>query len=176
MITITRSKDRHTGDFGWLQARWHFSFADYYDANNMGWGPLRVFNDDVIQGGKGFGLHGHKDMEIITYVLGGALERSDSKNNKGVLHPGEVQVMSAGRGIMHSEYNHLKDAPSSLLQIWIEPRTRGREPSYGQKPFDVAGQPDRLVPLASGQGAEGAMTIDADATIYASRASTRSSD
>jgi redox-sensitive bicupin YhaK (pirin superfamily) len=169
MMRVIRSDDRYAGDFGWLKTRWHFSFGDYFDPDNTSFGPLRVFNDDVIGPGGGFGMHPYRDMEIITYMLDGALEHADSKGHRGVLRPGDVQVMSAGRGIRHSEMNHSQEAPAALLQIWIEPRTRGREPTYDQRSFDVSGNVNRLVPVASGQEAPGALPIDQDATIYASR-------
>jgi hypothetical protein len=111
MIKVIRSEERHHADMGWLDTRWHFSFADYYDPANMNWGALRVFNDDVVRPGRGFDTHPHRDMEIVTYVIQGALEHRDSTGNAGVIHPGEVQVMSAGTGILHSEYNHSKTEP-----------------------------------------------------------------
>ena len=125
MITVVPSNQRHFSDIGWLQTYWHFSFSDYYDPNNMQWGKLRVFNDDVIQGGGGFGMHPHRDMEIVTYVVEGELEHQDRLGNRGTVLPGEVQVMSAGRGITHSEFNHSKDKPVHLMQLWITPRKQG---------------------------------------------------
>src|SRR6186997_2159093 len=119
MINVIKSNQRHFGDHGWLKTYWHFSFSDYYDPANMNFSKLRVFNDDVIQGGGGFGMHPHRDMEIVTYVLDGELAHQDSIGNRGVVHPGEVQVMSAGTGIVHAEYNATKDRPVHLLQLWV---------------------------------------------------------
>jgi redox-sensitive bicupin YhaK (pirin superfamily) len=125
MIKVIPSEDRHRVDAGWLDARWHFSFSDYNDPDNVNWGPLRVFNDDVVHPGGGFGMHPHKDMEIITYVLEGELEHRDTLGHREVVRPGEVQVMSAGKGITHAERNPSRENPVHLLQIWIIPRNRG---------------------------------------------------
>lgn len=178
MITVIPSQDRYFADHGWLQTRWHFSFSDYYDPQNMQWGALRVFNDDVIQPGQGFGMHPHRDMEIVTYVLEGALEHRDSLGNTGVIHPGEVQVMRAGTGIVHSEYNHSKKEPLHLLQLWILPRTKGLAPRWEQQGFSREERLGKLLPVVSagsgnGKGAgsvaiPGTMQIDQDATIYLS--------
>ncbi len=177
MITVIPSKRRYFADHGWLQTHWHFSFSDYYDPQNMQWGALRVFNDDVIQPGQGFGMHPHRDMEIVTYVLEGALEHRDSLGNTGVIHPGEVQVMRAGTGIVHSEYNHSKKAPLHLLQLWIVPRTKGLAPRWEQQRFSHEARAGKLLPVVSagsgnGKGADaaipGTMRIDQDATIYLS--------
>lgn len=164
MIHVIPSEQRHHQNFGWLDARWHFSFGDYYDPRNMGWGPLRVFNDDVIAGAGGFGAHPHRDMEIITVVLSGVLEHSDSLGHKQQIRPGEVQVMSAGKGIVHAEYNASRTEPVHLMQIWIEPRTTGSEPRYDQKLFDLA-RMDVLIPVVSNGSIEGTLSIDQDATI-----------
>src|SRR5678815_5686578 len=135
MIHVIPSDQRYRGDFGWLDTRWHFSFGDYYDPDNMNWSKLRVFNDDIVHGGGAFGMHPHRDMEIITYMVSGVLRHTDSIGNSDALRAGEVQVMSAGKGIMHSEANDSKTDPLRLLQIWIEPRTRGSKPRWEQKPF-----------------------------------------
>lgn len=177
MIQVIPSKDRYFADHGWLQTRWHFSFSDYYDPQNMQWGALRVFNDDVIQPGQGFGMHPHRDMEIVTYVLEGALEHRDSLGNTGVIHPGEVQVMRAGTGIVHSEYNHSKKEPLHLLQLWILPRTKGLAPRWEQQRFSREERAGKLLPVVSAGNANGksaaaaipgTMQIDQDATIYLS--------
>jgi len=130
MTQLIRSSDRYHKDAGWLQANWHFAFADYHDPDNVQFGPLRVFNDDVIHPSQGFGLHPHKDMEIISYVVSGQLEHQDHLGNRGVVHPGEVQVMSAGKGIMHGERNPSATDPVRLLQIWILPRNKGGKPRW----------------------------------------------
>ena len=168
MVTVIKADDRHHADMGWLSTYWHFSFADYYDPANVNWGPLRVFNDDIIQPGKGFGAHPHRDMEIITYVLEGALEHCDNQGNTGVIHPGEVQVMSAGTGIVHSEYNHSKGSPVHLLQLWIVPRMEGLRPRWEQRRFPAADRAGTLLPVVSAGDPPGTMTIDQDATIYIS--------
>jgi redox-sensitive bicupin YhaK (pirin superfamily) len=152
-------------DHGWLQARHHFSFADYYDPARMNWGALRVWNDDTIAAGAGFPPHPHADMEIITYVRRGAITHQDNLGNRGRTEAGDVQVMSAGAGIVHSEYNR-EDAPTQIFQIWIEPRRRGGAPRWGARPFPKAGRSGRLVTLASGfaEDAE-ALEIRADARV-----------
>lgn len=169
MIQIIPSKDRYHQNIGWLDTRWHFSFSDYHDPDNMQWGALRVFNDDVIQPGQGFGMHPHRDMEIITIVLDGELEHKDSLGNRGVIRPGEVQVMSAGKGIVHSEYNHSKDAPLHLLQLWVFPRKKGLTPRWEQRLFNAAQRQGRLLPVVSGGEIPGTLTIDQDAAVYLSR-------
>jgi len=168
MITIIRSEDRHTADFGWLRTHWHFSFGDYRDPANVQWSKLRVFNDDVVQGGGGFDLHPHRDMEIITYVLEGELAHQDSVGNAGVVHPGEVQVMSAGKGIFHAEHNASPDKPVRLLQIWIQPRTHGAPPRWAQRQFSKDDRAGKLLPVVSGGDLSDTLTIDQDATIYVS--------
>jgi hypothetical protein len=168
MIKIIKSEERHHADMGWLSTHWHFSFAEYYDPANMNWGALRVFNDDVIQPGQGFGAHPHQDMEIVTYVLEGELEHQDNQGNKGVIHPGEIQVMSAGMGIVHSEYNHSKDRPVHLLQLWIMPRAKGLKPRWEQRRFTAVDRTGVLLPVVSGGDIRGTLAIDQDATIYAS--------
>jgi redox-sensitive bicupin YhaK (pirin superfamily) len=153
------------GDLGWLKTRHHFSFADYHDPARMGWGALRVWNDDEIAPGSGFPTHPHADMEIITYVREGAITHRDSMGNQGRTEAGDVQVMSAGSGVRHSEYN-LEDATTRIFQIWILPTTRGGAPSWGAKPFPKADRSGRFVTLASGDAAEtDALPIRADARV-----------
>jgi hypothetical protein len=168
MIKVIKSEDRHHANFGWLDTRWHFSFDQYHDPSNLHWGALRVFNDDVIEPGQGFGTHGHRDMEIVTYVLEGELEHQDSTGNRGVVHPGEVQVMSAGKGIRHSEYNHSKEKPLHLLQIWILPRTQGLKPRWEQRLFTTVERSGKLLPVVSDGSLPGTLRIDQDARIYVS--------
>jgi redox-sensitive bicupin YhaK (pirin superfamily) len=167
MIAIRRSQDRGYADHGWLRARHSFSFAEYYDPAEMGWGVLRVINEDRIAGGMGFGTHGHRDMEIVTWILSGALEHKDSLGNGGVIRRGEVQRMSAGRGIMHSEFNPLPGEETHLLQIWIEPDSRGHAASYEQQALPVEEMRGRWRLVASPDGAEGSTTIHQDARLYA---------
>jgi redox-sensitive bicupin YhaK (pirin superfamily) len=153
------------GDHGWLKTKHHFSFADYYDRARMGHGALRVWNDDEIAAGTGFPPHAHADMEIVTYVREGAITHQDSLGNKGRTEAGDVQVMSAGTGIRHAEYN-LETVPTRLFQIWIEPRQSGGPPAWGAKPFPKADRSGRLVTLASGlEGDAGALPIRADARL-----------
>jgi quercetin 2,3-dioxygenase len=168
MIKVIKSDERHRADFGWLQTRWHFSFDQYYDPSNIHWGALRVFNDDVIQPGKGFGRHPHRDMEIVTYVLEGELEHQDSTGNRGVIRAGQVQVMSAGTGIQHSESNHSKEKLVHLLQLWILPRTEGAKPRWEQREFPRAARRGKLLPVVSSGDLAGTLAIDQDAEIYVS--------
>jgi hypothetical protein len=152
-------------DHGWLKARHHFSFAGYYDADNMGWGPIRVWNDDEIAPNSGFPPHPHADMEIITYVRKGAITHKDSLGNEGRTEAGDVQVMSAGSGIRHAEYN-LEPETTTLFQIWIEPKGRGGEPRWGAKPFPKGDRAGKFVTLASGiEGDEDALLIRTDARV-----------
>lgn len=172
MTQIIRSGQRYHYDAGWLSTYWHFSFDHYHDPANVQFGPLRVFNDDVVQPASGFPLHGHREMEIITYVLSGTLEHRDSLGNTGRIGPGEVQRMSAGTGIRHSEYNPSESEPLHLLQLWIIPAVKGLAPSWEQKQFTREQRTGRLLPVAvpDGQGeANGAVRIHQDATIYVSR-------
>jgi redox-sensitive bicupin YhaK (pirin superfamily) len=168
MINIIPSEERYHADMGWLDTRWHFSFGDYYDPTNMSWGPLRVFNDDIVQGGGGFPMHPHRDMEIITYMISGELRHADSIGNTDVLHTGEVQVMSAGKGILHSEVNNSKTQPLRLMQIWIEPRNLGRKPRWEQRQFKPEHRANRLFPIVSSGNIPGSLAIDQDAAIYVS--------
>ncbi len=168
MIKVIKSEDRYHANRGWLDTRWHFSFDDYYDPSNMNWGALRVFNDDVIEPGQGFGSHSHRDMEIVTYGLEGELEHRDSEGNIGIIHAGEVQVMSAGTSIVHSEYNHSKDRPVHLLQLWIVPRTKGLKPRWEQRRFTRPQRSGKLLPVVSSGSVPQTLAIDQDAVIYLS--------
>ncbi len=168
MIIPRRSTERGYADHGWLKALHSFSFAGYHDPDQMGWGVLRVINEDRVAPGQGFGTHGHRDMEIVTYILDGALEHKDSLGNGGVIRRGEVQRMSAGKGIMHSEFNPSNDAETHLLQIWIEPAERGGRAGYEQQPLPVEAMRGCLRLVASPDGAEGSATIGQDARLYAS--------
>ena len=167
MISLRRAEDRGYADHGWLKSHHSFSFADYHDPEHMGFGNLRVINEDRIAPGTGFGTHGHRDMEIVSYVIDGALAHRDNMGNGTAIVPGEVQRMSAGRGVMHSEYNHAPDGHTHFLQIWILPRQRGIEPGYEQKAFSAADKRGRLRLVASEDGREGSVTVHADAAIYA---------
>ena len=167
MIQLRKNMARGHVNHGWLES-WHtFSFADYYDPAEMSWRSLRVINEDIIQPGKGFGTHGHRDMEIVTYLLDGELEHKDSMGNGAVIRPGEVQRMSAGKGVMHSEFNPSPEATTHLLQIWIEPSVRGVPPSYEQTFFPAEEKRGRLRLVASKDGREGSVTIHQDAALYA---------
>jgi hypothetical protein len=167
MLNIRKAADRGHAKHGWLDS-WHtFSFADYYDPAHMGIGPLRVLNDDRIQPGTGFGTHPHRDMEIISYVLEGALGHRDSMGNGSVIVPGDVQRMSAGTGVQHSERNAAEGAATHFLQIWIVPRRRGQPPGYEQKHFDIAAKRGRMRLIASPDGSEGAVTVDQDVRLHA---------
>ena len=166
MIEIRKSEDRGLADHGWLRSYHTFSFADYYDPENMGFGHLRVINEDRIQPGTGFGTHGHRDMEIISYVLEGELAHKDNMGNGSTIVPGDVQRMSAGKGVLHSEFNHARDV-THFLQIWIEPSVTGIPPSYEQKHFDAASKRGQLRLVASPDGREGSVTIHQDALVYA---------
>lgn len=167
VIKIRPSQERGYADHGWLQSFHSFSFAGYHDPAHMGWGNLRVINEDWIAPGMGFGTHGHRDMEIVTYVLSGDLAHKDSMGNVESILPGEVQRMSAGSGVQHSEFNHAPNDTTHLLQIWIEPEVKGIEPSYEQKTFDDAAKQGRLCLLASADEAQGSLHINADARLYA---------
>jgi quercetin 2,3-dioxygenase len=166
MLTLRKSTDRGYADHGWLKSFHSFSFAGYYDEKHMGFGNLRVINEDRIAAGTGFGTHGHRDMEIISYVLDGELAHKDSMGNVEVIRPGEVQRMSAGKGVMHSEFNHAKGT-THFLQIWILPNVAGISPGYESKVFNAAEKRGKLRLVASPDGAQGSVTIHADAKLYA---------
>ena len=168
MIIPRLSSERGYADHGWLKALHSFSFADYYDPKEMGWGALRVINEDRVAPGAGFGKHGHRDMEIVTYILDGALEHKDSLGNGGVIRRGEVQRMSAGKGILHSEFNPSPVAGTHLLQIWIEPAQLGTPASYEQQALPEAELHGRWRLVASPDGADGSTTIGQDARLWAS--------
>jgi redox-sensitive bicupin YhaK (pirin superfamily) len=167
MIEIRRSEDRGHANHGWLDSRFSFSFSDYYDPRHMGFRSLRVINDDRIAGRGGFGMHPHRDMEIITYMLDGAIAHKDSMGNGSTIRPGEVQRMTAGTGILHSEFNPSEEA-AHLLQIWLLPRENGLKPGYDQKFFSGDAKAGKLALIASPDGREGSMKIEQDATLYAS--------
>jgi hypothetical protein len=167
MNEIRRSDERGLADHGWLKSFHTFSFADYYDAKHMGFGPLRVINEDRVQPGGGFGTHGHRDMEILSYVLDGELAHKDSMGNGSVIRPGDVQRMSAGSGVRHSEFNGSQERPVHFLQIWIEPQERGIEPGYEEKHFTPEQKQGRLRLIASPDRADGSVLIHQDARVYA---------
>lgn len=167
MLTIRKSEDRGDARHGWLESRHSFSFADYYDPRHTGFGPLLVINEDRVAPGAGFGTHGHRDMEIISYVLDGALEHKDSLGTGSVLRYGDVQRMSAGSGVRHSEFNGSKTDPVHFLQIWIRPSVGGIAPSYEEKHFAAADKTGRLRLIASDDGRDGSVTIHQDAALYA---------
>jgi quercetin 2,3-dioxygenase len=167
MITIRRAEERGRSNLGWLDSRHTFSFSDYYDPAHMGYGPLRVINDDRVAPGKGFGTHPHRDMEIVSYVLEGAIEHKDSMGNGSVIVPGDVQRMSAGTGVRHSEFNPSPTDAVHFLQIWIVPATLGLEPSYEQRRFDVSEKQGVLKLIASSDGREGSVTLHQDVRLFA---------
>lgn len=167
-LVFRRAAERGVANFGWLDSRHSFSFGEYYDPRHMGFRTLRVINDDRVQGGQGFGTHPHRDMEIISYVVEGAMEHRDSMGTGSVIGTGDVQVMSAGRGVTHSEFNHSPDQPVHFLQIWIVPAKRGVEPSYQQKTFLPDTKRNRLTLVVSPDGRHGSMTIHQDALLFAS--------
>jgi redox-sensitive bicupin YhaK (pirin superfamily) len=167
MMTLRKSRDRGYADHGWLKSYHSFSFAGYYDPAHMGFGNLRVINEDRVAPGTGFGSHSHRDMEIISYVLSGELAHQDSMGHIKTIPPGDVQRMSAGTGVTHSEFNHAGDRPTHFLQIWILPNATGIAPSYEQKTVPVAEKRGNLRLVASPDGAEGSVTIHADASVYA---------
>jgi redox-sensitive bicupin YhaK (pirin superfamily) len=169
MLQVARSNERYHLENEWLSAYWHFSFDHYYDPKNMEFGPLRVFNNDTIQPAKGFPMHPHRDMEIVTYVINGTLEHSDSTGGNGYIRAGEVQRMSAGKGVFHSEYNASPDEPVELLQMWVRPQKMGVVPSYEQKRFSVDDRRNKLLAIADGRGdPNGAVYIGQDVTFFVS--------
>jgi redox-sensitive bicupin YhaK (pirin superfamily) len=167
MENVRLARERGHANHGWLDSYHSFSFADYYDPAHMAYGPLRVINEDRVQPGSGFGTHGHRDMEIITYVLEGALGHEDSMGNGSTIAPGDVQRMSAGSGVRHSEYNHSKTAVTHFLQIWIEPGEKGIAPSYEQKHFAAGEKRGRLRLIASPDGRDGSVTVHQEASVHA---------
>jgi redox-sensitive bicupin YhaK (pirin superfamily) len=167
MITLRPAQERGTAYFGWLDSRHTFSFGEYFDPNHMGFGTLRVINEDKVTPGKGFGTHGHRDMEIISYVLEGALEHKDSIGTGSIIRPGDVQRMSAGTGIMHSEYNASETEPVHFLQIWILPEKKGIQPGYEQKTFTEADKRSQLRLVGSRDGRDGSITIHQNVDLYA---------
>lgn len=166
MIQVRKSAERGEADFGWLKSRHTFSFGSYQDPRQMGFGPLRVINEDRVAGGAGFDPHPHRDMEIISVVLEGGLSHEDSGGNAGVIRPGDVQAMSAGRGIVHSEFNASADELVHFLQIWIQPAERGLPPRYDQRAFPPAERRDRLRLVVSPDGADGSLPIAQDARMF----------
>ena len=166
MIEIRRAGERGHTQWGWLDSRHAFSFGDYHDPGHMGFRALRVLNDDRVRPGQGFGTHGHRDMEILSYVLEGALEHKDSSGGGGVIRPGEIQFMRAGSGVEHSEYNHSKSEPVHFLQIWIVPEKRGLKPAYGQQAFDRELAKRSFLLLASWDGREGSLQLAQDVDVW----------
>jgi len=169
MVTVRKSTDRGHANHGWLDSKFSFSFAEYYDPKFMGFRSLRVINEDVIQGGGGFGTHGHKEMEIVTYVLDGGIAHRDSIGSGGVITPGELQHMSAGTGIRHSEYNASATTPAHMLQIWLLPSKSGIAPTYSQQKFPIAEERNLLHLLASPDGRDNSLTWVTDAELYSAR-------
>ncbi len=167
IFKLRPASQRGYADHGWLKSFHSFSFADYYDPAHMGFGPLRVINEDRVAAGMGFGTHGHRDMEIISYVLEGALAHKDSMGNGSAIRPGDVQRMSAGTGVTHSEFNHSRDEVTHFLQIWIQPNVTGIKPSYEEKHFDAASKRGQLRLIASPDGRDGSVLIHQDACLYA---------
>lgn len=170
MIRIIKEQEQYKGENEWLTTYHHFSFAEYYDPNKVNFGPLRVFNDDTIQPGTGFDFHQHQDMEIVTYVIDGELEHKDNLGNHGIIQPGEIQRMSAGTGVFHSEFNHSKEKPLRLLQMWVFSDTRGLEPSWEQKRYTKDDRKNKLLPVIGPRNSnqKDRLTISQDATFYIS--------
>jgi redox-sensitive bicupin YhaK (pirin superfamily) len=170
VFAVQRAADRAHFDFGWLSTNHSFSFADYFDPDNLNWGALRVFNDDVVRPGKGFGNHPHRDMEIVTYVLRGELEHRDSMGHHGVVPPGGVQYMSAGTGLFHSEFNHSSERDVHFVQMWVLPGTLGEAPSYGQHEFAQSDRTNRWLTIASGEtGVDAPIALRQDASVRVAR-------
>jgi len=169
MIKVRKSEDRGAVNLGWLDSRHSFSFGHYYDPNHMGLGPLRVINEDRVQPGNGFDTHGHRDMEIISYVLEGALEHKDSMGTGSIIRPGDVQRMTAGTGVRHSEYNPSDTDPLHFLQIWIVPEKDRLSPNYEQKHFDLGGDNNGLVLIGSREGRNGSIVINQDVDLFAAK-------
>jgi len=166
VFAIQRAADRASFDFGWLRTHHSFSFADYFDPENLNWGALRVFNDDTVLPGQGFGTHPHRDMEIVTYVLRGEIEHRDSLGQHGVVAPGGIQYISAGTGVRHSEFNHSKERDVHFVQMWVLPRSYGEAPAYGQHAFSEDERRNRWLVVASGEpGLETPVELRADATL-----------
>ena len=169
-FAIQRSADRAFFDFGWLKTHHSFSFADYYDPANTNWGALRVFNDDTVLAGQGFGTHPHRDMEIVTYVLRGELEHKDSLGHEGVVSPGGIQYISAGTGVRHSEFNHSKEREVHFVQMWVVPRSYGEPPAYGQHAFAEDDRRNRWLAVISGQtGVHAPVALRADASLHVAK-------
>jgi redox-sensitive bicupin YhaK (pirin superfamily) len=169
MLSIRKAEARGRTDWGWLDSRHTFSFGEYHDPEHMGFRTLRVLNDDRVQPGAGFGTHGHRDMEILSYVLEGGLQHKDSTGGGGVIRPGEIQFMRAGTGVTHSEYNASPSEPVHFLQVWVVPDRRGLAPRYDQRPFDAAAALKRLVLLASKDGREGTIQVQQDVDLWMTR-------
>src|SRR5688572_16928296 len=167
MLTLRRATERGHAHHGWLESHHTFSFADYYDTDHMGWSALRVINDDTVQPGHGFPTHAHRDMEIISYVLEGALEHKDSMGTGSVIRPGDVQLMSAGTGVAHSEFNHSQQDGVHFLQIWLLPNAKGVKPEYQQTHFSAEEKRGRLRPVITPHGEEGSLHVNQDARVYA---------
>jgi len=168
MLQVRQGNERGTANFGWLQSNHSFSFGHYYDPQQTGFGPLRVINEDRVEPAAGFDTHGHRNMEIISYVLSGALEHKDSMGNGSVLRYGDVQRMSAGTGVLHSEYNPSQSEPVHFLQIWIEPNVQNVAPSYEEKHFDRESKIGQLRLIVSPDGRDGSISVHQDARVYAS--------
>ena len=170
MIRTIKANEHYKNEMDWLSTYHHFSFADYYNPEKMNFGPLRVFNDDIIQPGTGFDFHQHRDMEIITYLIEGELEHKDNQGNQGVIYPGEVQRMTAGSGILHSEFNHSSEKPLRLLQMWVFANKKGLKPSWEQKKFTKEERINKLVPVVTSENKKNGNTlhIHQDATFYLS--------